>query len=123
MIAMKFLLNKRSVCIAVLFPLIFFSCSKKKIDIPENVLGKEKMVPVLVDMHLAMALIGISQSSDSVHYTLDDYSASIFRMHHITKEQYRISLEFYTAHPELLDDMYAEVINELSKKQSEAERK
>ena len=47
----------------------------------------------------------------------------IFKTHHITKQSYDNSMAFYTLHPEILNEIYEEVINELSKKQSEAERK
>ncbi len=104
----------------ILFLMIFFSCTKKPVTIPETVLSREEMVSVLVDIHLAQALAGVNQFNDSAHYSLSDYSSSVFSRHHITREKYIQSLEFYTDHPELLDEMYTEVINELSKKQSEA---
>ncbi len=121
---MKLFLKRISLCLYVFAGLFFFtSCSKKSIDIPKNILTKTEMVPVLVDIHLAQAVVGINQRSDSLRYTLNDYSFSIFKLHHITREKYDSSLQFYTSHPELLEEIYAEVINELSKKQSEAERK
>jgi hypothetical protein len=102
---------------------IFFSCSKKAVDIPDDILKKDKMVSVLVDIHFAQAAVGVNQFSDSIHYTLNDYTSAIFNIHHITRAQYDSSLAFYTANPELLDEIYTDVINELSKKQSEAQRK
>ncbi len=120
---MKLFFKKFSLCLCVFAVLILFSCSNKPIDTPKNILTKTEMVPVLVDMHLVQAVVGVNQQSDSLRYSINDYVSSIFKLHHITKEKYDSSLQFYTAHPELLDEIYAEVINELSKKQSESERK
>jgi hypothetical protein len=121
---MKSVPRRISCCLCfLLLAIAFSSCSKKAIEIPKDILGKEEIIPVLVDVHLAQAAAGISQVNDSLHLTPEDYSLSVFKLHHITREKYTSSLEFYTAHPELLDEIYAEVINELSKKQSEAERK
>jgi hypothetical protein len=117
---MKLFFRSRSLYLIILVGMVFFSCSKKPVDIPETVLSREEMVSVLVDIHLAQALVGINQFNDSLHYNLNDYLSSVFQMHHLTREKYARSLEFYTDHPELLDEMYADVINELSKKQSEA---
>jgi len=108
---------------SIVVGLTFSSCSKKTVDVPGDILTKEELVPVLVDIHLAQAAAGISQLNDSMRYSVNDYSASIFKLHHLSREKYDSSLEFYTAHPELLEEIYAEVINELSKKQGEAERK
>jgi len=105
------------------FVLIFSSCVKKSVEIPKGVLTREELVPVLVDIHLGQAAVGIQQARDSMRFSMADYSAYIFRAHHITKDQYAQSLSFYSNHPEMLNDIYQEVINELSRKQSEAERK
>jgi hypothetical protein len=101
----------------------FSSCSKKEVQIPKDILSRQELVPVLVDMHLAQAALGINQLTDSTRYSMKDYSSYIFKSHHTTKEKYEQTLAFYTAHPELLDEIYSEVINELSKKQSETQRK
>lgn len=116
--------QKISLCLCVFAVLIFFaSCSKKSVDIPKGILSKEELTPVLVDIHLAQASLNLNQTGDSSHFSMDDYTASILQSHHMTKEKYDTSMAFYTEHAELLEEIYEEVINELSKKQSETERK
>jgi hypothetical protein len=121
---MKRLLKKISTCCFVLFALsISPSCSKKPVTIPTGILTKEELVPVLVDVHLAQSVIDMNRLRDTSGYTLYDYSTFIFKANHISKEKYDSSMAFYTGHPELLEEIYQDVINELSKKQSEVERK
>jgi hypothetical protein len=104
--------------------LIFFSsCGKKSVDIPRGILSKEELVPVLVDIHLAQASLNLNQVADTSRFNMSDYTGFILKSHGITKEKYDTSMAFYTEHAELLDEIYQEVINELSKKQSEVERK
>ncbi len=91
--------------------------------IPGDVLSKEEIVPILVDIHLAQAARSVNQASDSARYTIADYTAYILKSHHVSKEKYESSISFYTEHPELLELVYGEVITELSKKQGEAEKK
>ena len=120
----KLFFKKISLCLYAFVAIAFFaSCSKKSVDIPSTVLDKEEMVHVLADMHLVQAMAGINERSDSLRNDPNGYASSIFKMHHLTAEKYKVSLEFYAEHPELLEEIYGEVINELSKKQSEAERK
>ncbi len=99
------------------------SCGRKETEIPKGVLTKQELVVVLTDIHLAQAVVGMNRFNDSIRYDLNEYANSIFKVHHITKAQYDSSLSFYTAHPDLLDEVYQEVINELSKKQSEVSAK
>ena len=99
--------------------IILFSCSQKEVNIPENILKKEELVPVLVDIHLAQTVVGMNQLIDSTGNGFNDYLISILEARHVTKVEYENSLAFYSVHPDLLDGIYQEVINELSKKQGE----
>lgn len=99
------------------------SCNKKTVKIPEGILTKQELIPVLVDIHLAQAVVGINQFSDTARYNVNEYALAVFKMHHITKAKYDSSLSFYATYPDLLDEIYQEVINELSKKQSEVSAK
>ena len=99
------------------------ACTKKAIPIPESVLTRQELVPVLVDMHLAQTLVTMNLLADSTRYKLNAYEVVILNKHHVTKEKYDSSMSFYAANPELLDEIYQDVINELSKKQGEASAK
>ena len=97
----------------------FSSCSKKKVEIPPNVLGREAMIPILADVHIAQAATGNYKAADAVHYNMNEYLPYILRIHHISQAQYDTSLSFYMRHPEIMKDLYDDVIVELSKKQGE----
>lgn len=102
--------------------LIFlFSCgSSGREEIPPGVLPKEKMVDVMCDIELARGeqSVNIQQkindpSADTISYT------AIFLQNKIKKAEYDSSMQYYTLHPELLNEIYDEVINrlEMEKKQ------
>ena len=105
---------------------LLFSCSKKKVETPHGVLSRQQMVPILADVHIAQAATSTyitfpkdSIATDSARYTMNDYLPYILKIHHTTKAQYDSSIVFYTAHPEMMQEMYDSVITELSKKQGE----
>ena len=100
---------------------LLFSCGQDEgqVAIPSDVLPKEKMAQVITDIHLAEANASLytlpdSVSSEKLHFE------KIFAKHKITKIQYDKSISFYIDHPELLNEVYEKVLNELSRMQGEA---
>ena len=103
--------------------LAIISCSKPKVVIPEGVLSEKEMIPVLVDIHIAQAATSLYSPQDSERYGMNELLPYILSIHHIEQVKYDSSISFYTRHPEIMQKMYDEVINELSKKQGEVSSK
>lgn len=99
----------------------FQGCKDKKVIIPPDILSKEVLVPILADLQLAQASVSILEYTDNVHYSLKDYQTEILKKKNISEKQLRNSMQFYSSHPELLQDIYNEVVNELSRIQGEIE--
>ena len=83
---------------------LFQSCLNKD-KIPANVLSKKKMQSVLWDLLRADEYVVDYATKDS---TLNKKEKSIelyeqvFRIHHITKNEFQKSLDFYQGRPDLL---------------------
>jgi hypothetical protein len=95
------------------------SCSKKKVVVPENVIKEDKMIVVLTDLEIAEA--SSAQHiirGDSVNYTAA-YLKFVFEKNKVKPEDFTYSMDWYAAHPEFQKKIYEEVVNNLSKKQSE----
>jgi len=108
----------------VLFLIIAcYSCSKPKPVIPEGLLTEKEMVPVLVDIHIAQSAAALYDPEDSVKHTVNEMLPYILSIHHIEQVKYDSSISFYTRHPEIMQLIYDEVINEISKKQGEVTSK
>lgn len=98
---------------------LFTSCKEETIIIPDYILSQDTMAAVLVDIQLLEAMkvkmgVNDSLSRDSI---LIQY-ARIFKRHHITQEQFENSFDFYKSHPRLLEEIFDETINELSRMQA-----
>jgi hypothetical protein len=100
---------------------IFFGCKKPEVKIPEGVLKKEQMVPILADIHIAQAAAVMNSASDTTRYSLSAMTEYILKIHHTSQAQYDSSIAFYTKHPEIMSQIYDNVISELSKKQGEVQ--
>ena len=98
--------------------LLVFSCGQKPkpIVIPATIIQKEKMARVLTDIHLAQAEMKLHTLPDSTKMDSLNFK-KIFVKDTITKQQYEESLNFYIDHPELLNEVYEQVVNGLSKMQ------
>jgi len=100
-----------------LLSIVLLSCSgiKKKYLIPEN-----KMVPLLVDMHIADA-IGLDYTLGQKQLRIDSTALYgwIFEKHEVTKMQFDSTMSYYAKHPDRLNKIYEKVISSLSKLESE----
>lgn len=105
--------------LCTLYIVLVISCGQeeKYVVIPSDVLPKEKMAEVLTDIHLAEAKVNLKTLPDSASTEKLSFQKK-FEKHKITKEQYEKSISFYIDHPELLNEVYEKVLNELSKMQA-----
>jgi hypothetical protein len=104
--------------------LIFSACSpqapKKSADLPEWIIPEDKMMAVLTDVHIIEgARIGKTVLGDSL-WTIDHYN-KLWKKHHISETLYDSSFRFYTRNPEKMDQLYEQVLTNLSTLSSEIE--
>lgn len=107
--------------VVIVFSLFFFiSCSKGEKKIPQGILKEEKMVELLVDIHLAQAAVNLSNFGQSnLPNDFEKLKKDIYSKHQISKEKFLESFTYYTNHPEKFDKIYGDVITELSRQQAE----
>lgn len=91
---------------------------------PEDLIPRETMVDVIVDMHLFDAIIWKEQKKrvKEIQYHKNHLFKSILEKHNITANQFENSLNYYQSDMEGFDEIYADVITKLSKTKSETEK-
>lgn len=94
------------------------SCSKSAIKIPSDIIPKDSMVFILMDIHIAEAGVK-TLNADSVGINTKSYYEFIFKKHNISEEQYTKSMSFYTDNPVVLQEIYTKMTEEMSKKETE----
>jgi hypothetical protein len=101
--------------------LLVYSCGSKdtKTKIPDNIIPPDKMVAVLVDFHLVDASVGLGQQKHEDVNDISNYRYnSVMKKHKITRTQLSESFMFYTGHMKDLENIYKQVVVELSTMQS-----
>jgi hypothetical protein len=102
--------------VLVLNLFMFSSCSGKK----KYVISKKKMVPILVDIHIADEIF-TSRYFQDPDIMLDSAKTYgwIFKKHGITKADFDSSMSYYAENPDMLNDIYTKVIASVSKMEAD----
>ena len=101
--------------------LLLVSCGRQKVKIPTHILGKEKMVPVLVELHIAEKIIAATRISfDSARIVYHSgFKKEILQKYDISVSQFDSSFVFYESNVELMADIYESVVDSLGARVSE----
>lgn len=102
--------------------LVASACSEKEQEKPEIVMGEEKMVEVMLDVHLTEAVLTrIRGTGEDVKEISDDYYQKIFEKHDINETIFDTSFSYYQRNLGEMEKIYEQVIVELNKMQRERE--
>lgn len=108
----------------ILFFCLFSACTGDKgTSIPDDVLPKEQMAKVMVDVHLLEASMNLNAYNPQMAVIANnviEFDVDVLKKNNISREQYNKSFEFYSRNPRLLAEVYDLVMNELSRMQAEA---
>ncbi|MFH2141783.1 MAG: DUF4296 domain-containing protein [Bacteroidota bacterium] len=101
--------------------LVFNFCSSEvEPEIPDYVISREKIIPVIIDMHIADAtLMTLQLDNKENKYRSDFYYEQIFTKHNITKSDFDTSIMFYSRIPDYYNKIYDDVLAELNKMSGE----
>lgn len=101
---------------------LLVSCGRKKVEAPP--IGQQKMIEILVDVHLLEAQQQSLQPFEKgrVFNTIVGYE-KIFLKHGVTSEQFYDSFSYYREHPKEMDELYQRVIDETVRRESELSSK
>lgn len=93
----------RTVTAAAVGLVLLAACGESR---PDYVLSESRMVSVLCDYHIAKAMgEADGVESDKTPY----YIMSAFRKNNVTEAQFDSTLAYYSARPQMMDEVYTEV--------------
>lgn len=92
------------------------SCSGSEEALPQNILTRDEMIEVVVEIELTQALIKLKLYSKD---TLDHEAlyAHVYQKFQITEEQFNLNLKHYCENPKKMEELYLDAISLMSKKQ------
>lgn len=83
--------------------------------VPENIVGQEELVPLLVDIHLIDAMLTKEKKPHAEKYeeALQLYPAVLLK-HKIDRAVFDSTIKFYVKYPDQFAQIYDDVLRELS---------
>ncbi|MGD1889175.1 MAG: DUF4296 domain-containing protein, partial [Cyclobacteriaceae bacterium] len=83
---------------------------------PVDLLSKDQMVSILIDLHLAEAKMSYtgSRKADSIEIIYRNYERTIFNEHSVTDSTYFRSYEYYLEHMDQMERIYTAVVDSFS---------
>jgi hypothetical protein len=87
---------------------------------PKNLIGDAKMVDLLTEIHLVEGSVTpmLLQSDSATQYVMNNYNF-LFKKYNTDQDKFKETMHYYVQHPKELDKVYEQVIENLSKMQSE----
>jgi DNA-directed RNA polymerase subunit H (RpoH/RPB5) len=104
--------NRIKLCLFGLMALM--SCKSNKV--PDNIIEQNKMVKVLVDMHIADAVLSRVRNQDTMLMMASSKYYYIFKKYDIDSAKFTQSLKYYNYQPELFTKIYTAVLDSLKAK-------
>jgi hypothetical protein len=101
------------------------SCNEDMADKPPHLISRDKMVGILVDIHLSDAAFQSRRYSNErlSAYTESDFYYSILKKHHFADSVFETSLIYYSSKPKEFEKIYTRVINRLTVLEQEESKK
>lgn len=92
------------------------SCTPQYAHVPGNVISPEEFTEIMIDIRLAEAQQKLYRQKGIYDNNLIDSSyQKIYYLRGVTTEDVERSYEFYTAHPNWMEKISADVIEKLNK--------
>ena len=93
--------------------LLASSCGNDKL--PKSILPKDKMIPILVELHIAENIftqrLALGLKEENV---IQDLYLSVLKKHKVDQKVFEESVYYYGKHPDQYKAIYDEVLNHLN---------
>ncbi len=115
-------IHQQAFAFLLLFSLFILACKGNNNKTPNGIVSKDTIAFVLMDIHLAEAGAR-TITSTPINETVVSYYQFIEKKYHISDTTFKQSMQYYTAHPEIMAEIYAKITEEMSKKEAEIQHR
>lgn len=112
---------KKIIAIFFLGLIALVSCDEPALEKPKNLVKKNKMIDMLVDVHLAEATFKHRRHLDSliIKSSSDNFYYSILEKYQVADSVFEKSFVYYASMPKDFEKMYRQVMNKLNEREQE----
>ena len=100
-------------------------CEKPVIEKPRDLVSRDKMISMLVDIRLVEAIYQTKRFSSEELRNLKeaDFYYSVLKIHGVADSTFEKSLIYYSSKPKEFEKIYTRVVNRLTQMEQELEEK
>jgi hypothetical protein len=100
--------------------LIFVGCATPKTENPKEILSENSFTDLLKDIHLAEAQYEMRKTKgmENAKSELSHNYNAVYETHAITADDFNKTLDYYAQHPEKLEKIYTNVLEQLTGERS-----
>lgn len=106
--------------IGIFFLFILTSCYQKNVNTKSSVLDKNTLVFLLKEIHLYDSEYKINKQNgiSNAQLIFKNKCDSLFTTHNVNAKKFNSSIKFYSNMPENLEDIYSEILDQLTKEKT-----
>tara|TARA_B100001173_G_C15676675_1_gene416038 strand:+ start:226 stop:570 length:345 start_codon:yes stop_codon:yes gene_type:complete len=104
---------------------LLFSCSNSEKKIPKNILPQTTFETVLKEIHLEEASFELNKIQDieNAKIKLSNAYFDIYKKNKISKKNFIENIDYYSKDPEKLEEMYTNILEQLTKEKSKLDQR
>ncbi len=102
---------KRCLLLGIL-PVLMWGCKPK---IPKDIIQPEEMQKILYNIHMTDGYISTITNADSAKKVAASFYKGVYKKFGTDSVQYNKSMDFYYKNPDLMNDMYLKIVEDLKK--------
>ena len=103
-----------------LLGVLLLGCTAPETKIPTEILSKMEFASILKEIHVAEAAFELNKSKglENAKNTLANSYQSIYKKYDIADTTFSKSLDYYAKNPEILEEIYSTVLEQLTEERS-----
>tara|TARA_B100000900_G_scaffold189935_1_gene160879 strand:+ start:31 stop:381 length:351 start_codon:yes stop_codon:yes gene_type:complete len=107
----------RMLIISLLF---VFGCQNNTLDVPDEILSKNKFTTILKEIHLADAEFEINKRNGikNANDILNNKYIEIYKKNQVTEKIFKKALDYYAEKPEILEQIYINMLGDLKQEKT-----
>jgi hypothetical protein len=113
---------KRLAVVPLLLVLLLSACKNHRDSVPAEIIQPDSMVLLLADFYLAEALASEAGFNQDGKELRKSFYKFIIHSRKTEYERFKKSMDYYSSHPEKFSEISEKVIEELSRRQAEADK-
>lgn len=107
----------RKVVVYFALAMLVVACGNGEEKTPDNLISREKLIPLLADMQYTEAIIQLKNLSytDSTKTVAYGHYKYVLEKHKVSSEDFKNTFSWYKNHPKQMSELYKDVLTQLSK--------